>query len=260
MHDVAFQIGGIVIYWYGILAATGFLLAFWTASRRAPRSGIEPDAVTALAPWLIGGAIIGARVLYVATYWKQEFAPLAHPWVEVFKIRSGLVFYGGLVGASFGTFLYARRHRVALWKLADVLAPSIALGHVFGRIGCFMTGCCYGSPCERSWAVHFPKDHATAGAGVHPSQLYESILNLALYFILARLHQRKTYDGQVFGVYLVSYACLRAAVETFRGDYTNRFLGLFSPAQLASPLLLGIGLFLLAVLRRRNLAQVRRDI
>lgn len=244
MHSVAFQIGGFTIYWYGILAAAGFLAAFWTSSRRAPREGFSPELIVDLAPWLIGGAIVGARLFYVLTH-TEEF--VRRPWWEIFALgRSGLVWYGGLLGASLATVLYARRRRVSLWKLSDVIAPSIALGHVFGRMGCLMTGCCYGRATHLPWAIHFPADHWTGGIPVHPTQIYEAFLNAALYAGLMWIYRRKQFDGQIFGCYLVGYALLRAFVEAFRGDYPKYYLGgHVTPAQLLSVPILAAGCLLL---------------
>jgi phosphatidylglycerol:prolipoprotein diacylglycerol transferase len=252
VHGIAFEIGGLQIYWYGILTAAGFLLAFWTAGRRAPRGGIPPEFVGDLAPWLIGGAVVGARLLYVISYWKEEFANA--PFTEIFMLRrSGLVYYGGLIGASLATIGFAFWTKRPLWKVADVIAPSIALGHAFGRIGCLMTGCCYGRACDLPWAIHFPKDHWTGGIGVHPTQIYESILNLGLYSGLAWLFRSKRFDGQVFAVYLIAYAVLRAFVELFRGDYPVRYLGgMVTPAQLVSAAILLAGIVLYWILAGRK--------
>lgn len=245
MHSVAFQLGGFTIYWYGILAALGFLVAFWTSTRRAPREGLSPETVMDLAPWLIGGAIVGARLFYIITTWREEFAN--QPWWEIFALRrSGLVWYGGLIGASLATIFYARLKRVSLWKLADVIAPSIALGHVFGRFGCLMTGCCYGRPTDLPWAITFPKDHWTGGIPVHPTQIYEALLNAALFGGLMWLYRRKRFDGQIFATYLICYALLRAFVELFRGDYPKYYLGgHVTPAHLVSVVILVVGSFLL---------------
>ena len=249
MHSVAFQIGGFTIYWYGILAAVGFLAAFGMAGRLARNEGMNPAAITDLAPWLIGGAIVGARALYVVSYWQEEFA--RKPFWEIFMLqRSGLVYYGGLIGASLTTIIYTRLKGIPLWKVADVFAPSIALGHAFGRVGCLMTGCCHGRPTNLPWAIHFPNDHPTHAVGVHPTQIYESLLNLILFSGLYWLFRRKKFDGQVFAFYLVSYALLRAFVEVFRGDYPVRYLGgVATPAQLVSTGILLTGLFLLWKLR-----------
>src|SRR4029078_6689805 len=193
-----------------------FFAAFWTSSRRAPREGLSPEVILDLAPWLIGGAIVGAGLFYVCTHWQGEFA--GRPLWDIFALsRSGLVWYGGLIGASLATIVYARRGKLPLWKLADVIAPSIALGHVFGRFGCLMTGCCYGRPTDLPWAIYFPKDHVTYPQGVHPTEIYEALLNGLLYLGLMALYRRKRFDGQIFAAYLIGYAVLRAFVEAFRG-------------------------------------------
>ena len=243
MDSVAFNIFDFQVYWYGILAASGFLLGFRTASTRAPRAGITSDQVYGLAPWIILGAVLGARLLYVISYWDQEFA--GKPFLTVFNMRTGLVFYGGLIGSSLATIIYCLKNRIHLWRMGDVMAPSVALGHAFGRVGCFMTGCCYGQACDLPWAVHFPEDHATKGVGVHPTQLYESGLNLALYFGLAWLFRHRRFDGQVFAAYLVAYAFLRAFVELFRGDYQKFYLGgIATPGQTVSIVILLAGVFI----------------
>jgi phosphatidylglycerol:prolipoprotein diacylglycerol transferase len=243
VDNVAFEIFGFQVYWYGILAAIAFVLGFSTASRRAPRAGVKSEDVFNLAPWIIVGAILGARLLYVVSYWDKEFA--GRPITAVFNMRSGLVYYGGLIGASLATIIFCRRSKVPLWRMADVMAPSIALGHAFGRIGCFMTGCCYGKPTDLPWAVHFPHDHWTKGVGVHPTQLYESSLNFIFYVGLAWLYRRRKFDGQVFAVYLIGYAILRAVTEMFRGDYSQYYLGgIATPGQTVSIIILAAGLAL----------------
>jgi phosphatidylglycerol---prolipoprotein diacylglyceryl transferase len=242
MDNVAFELFGFQVYWYGILAAAAFVFGFGTASRRAPLAGLKGDAVFNLAPWIIIGAVIGARILYVISYWETEFA--GRPLMHVLNMRSGLVYYGGLIGASLGTILYCRKEKLPLWRVADVMAPSIALGHALGRIGCFMTGCCYGTPTNLPWAVHFPKEHWTGGVGVHPTQLYESALNFLFYLFLAWLFRRRKFEGQVFAVYLMGYAVLRAVVELFRGDYSRLNLGGITPGQTVSIFVMAVGLIL----------------
>jgi phosphatidylglycerol:prolipoprotein diacylglycerol transferase len=244
VHPVAFQIGGFSVYWYGIFAAIGFLTAFHMAGKRAPGAGLTVESVMNIAPWIIAGAIIGARILYVISYWKQDFAD--KPFWEILMIRrSGLVFYGGLVGSCLATILYCRIKKLPLWRMADVISPSIALGHVFGRIGCVMTGCCYGRPTNLPWAIRFPADHWTHGVPVHPTQIYESFLNLCLYLSLAALFKRRRFDGQVFAAYLIGYAFLRAFTEMFRGDYQVHYLGgIATPGQTVSIGILLIGITL----------------
>lgn len=255
MHKIALHIpffwhGGwtsIPIHWYGVLVATGFLAGLWTASRRGLRSGIAPEKILDAGPWLILGAIIGARILYVISYW-ENFAQ--DPIPEIFMIqRGGLVFYGGLVGAIASTLLYLRLKRLSVWKFGDALAPSIALGYFFGRFGCLMNGCCWGKPTDLPWAIHFPPDHETHGQCVHPTQIYEALLNLGLYAALAWLYRRKKFDGQIFALYMICYPLLRSFVEMFRGDYPRHYLGGWAtPAQLFSLAILASGVALLLLL------------
>lgn len=239
MDQVAFEILGLTVYWYGILAAVGFLTGFGIASKRAPLENLSREAIMNLAPWIIFGAIIGARLMYVINYWEQDFA--GKPLHRIITIgRSGLVFYGGLIGSCLGTIIYTWKNKLPLWKVADVMAPSVALGHGFGRIGCLMTGCCYGRPTDLPWAIHFPKEHATGGIGVHPTQIYESALNFFFFAFLIWVHRRKKFDGQVFCVYLLGYAILRAFVESFRGDYNISYFAGLTPGQGTSVLIVAI--------------------
>ena len=247
MHPEAFKLFGFPIFWYGIFAAIGFFFAFSVGGKRAVREGLKADVIMGLAPWIIFGAIIGARILYVINYWDKEFAD--KPLYHVITIgRSGLVFYGGLIGASLGTILYCWKNKLPLWKIGDIMAPSVALGHAFGRIGCLMTGCCYGRTCDLPWAVRFPAESAIAPPGIplHPTQIYESALNFLFFGFLTWLFRRKKFDGQIFSVYLMGYAILRATVETFRGDYKpEQYVGGFiSPGQGVSIAMFVIGVVL----------------
>lgn len=252
MHPIAFHLGPLAVHWYGVLLAMGFLTGLWTAGRRAPLTGIAPEKISDAGLWLVVGAVLGARILFVATYWRESFS--AQPLTEIFMVqRGGLVFYGGLLGGALACILFCRRQKLALWKVADVLAPSIALGYVFGRLGCLMNGCCFGRECPLPWAIHFPADHTTGGDPVHPTQIYDSLLNLGLYLALAWLYRRKKFDGQVFAAYFMCYAVTRSIVEVFRGDYSeaHRHAGL-TPGQLVSLGIFTAGLVMFFVLRKRT--------
>lgn len=252
MHKIAFQFGSFTVFWYGVLVACGFMAGLWTASRRALRENIHPETIFDLGPWLLAGIIVGARALYVVSYWNESFA--REPWTQIFKVRQGgLVFYGGLIGASLACILFARRRQLPLWRLADILAPSIALGYFFGRWGCLMNGCCYGRPTTLPWGIHFPYGHETYPLAVHPTEIYDSLLNLGLYGFLVWLFRHKKFDGQVFAVYLIFYALLRSFVEIFRGDYTPvHYLGWLTPAQLVSIGVIAAGAVLLWKLPRKR--------
>lgn len=262
MDPIAFQLGRLTITWYGILVVCGFMAGLWTASRRAPRYGLAGDTLLDMGPWLMLGTILGARAWYCIAYWDDIVKSAAYyhesPALEVFMVQhAGLVFYGGLIGASLTCILYAHWRKLPLWRLADALAPSIALGSAFGRVGCLMNGCCYGKVCTAPWvikylSIRFPPGHESYPDAVYPVQIFDSLLNLGLYAILAWFYRRKKFDGQVFALYLMFYAATRSFVEMFRGDYTpeHLFHGWLTPAQLASVIGVIVGCILLWKLPR----------
>jgi len=257
VHPVAFHIGGLAIYWYGILTAAGFGAGLWTASRRVAGHPVLPRSVVAdLGPWLIVGGLVGARLWFVISYWNDDFA--GKPLWEIFNIRGGgLVFYGGLVGAAIAGGLFARIRRLPLWELADVLAPSIALGHAFGRVGCYTNGCCYGAPTRLPWGVPLPDAPVGQAVLVHPTQLYEAILLVGLCAALAWHYHRKRFAGHTFALYLIAYAILRFTLEFFRGDYGTPSLAGLKPGQAFSLVTLAAGVWLFLSQRASTPADTR---
>ena len=255
MHPIAFYFGSLPVRWYGVMMACAFLAGLWTATRRARLVNVSGDIIADVTLWLMVGSIIGARFVYVTTYWKQEFAD--QPFSEVFMIQhGGLVYYGGLIGAAITGLGYLYWKKLPVWKIADILAPSIALGSVFGRSGCLLNGCCYGHACDLPWAIHFPADHETHGIAVHPTEIYDALLNLILYVFLAWLFRRKKFDGQIIATYLMVYAVFRSIAETFRGDYpTDHVHAGLTSAQLVSVPIFVMGIILAIILSRRPAAK-----
>jgi len=244
------------------MMAVAFLAGLWTAMRRAKLANVSGDTIADVTLWLMVGSILGARFVYVTTYWKQEFAD--QPFSEVFMIQhGGLVFYGGLIGAAIASIIYLRWKKLPVWKIADILAPSIALGSVFGRIGCLLNGCCYGRECDLPWAITFTNPQAREFSGtpldtpLHPTEIYDALLNLLLYLALGWLFRRKKFDGQIFALYLIGYAICRSIVECFRGDYPPDHIhdGIFTSAQLLSVPIFFAGIALAVVLSRRSKAK-----
>jgi phosphatidylglycerol:prolipoprotein diacylglycerol transferase len=242
---IAFQLGPFAVTWYGIAVATGFWAGAWTAARRAPRAGVSPNTIWDLLWVLILAGIVGARALYVLTYWERDFKD--EPFSEIFMVHhGGLVFHGGFIAAVLAGFAWSAWRKLPSWTLADILAPSVALGHAIGRIGCLINGCCYGRECDLPWAIRYSMRHETGGAPVHPTQIYESAASLALAGALAWAFPRRRFDGQIFAAYLISYAVVRSVVELFRGDYPADALsvGHVTPAHWVSLILLIAGLAL----------------
>ncbi|MFH1675040.1 MAG: prolipoprotein diacylglyceryl transferase [Pseudomonadota bacterium] len=231
MHPTLFHIGNFAVHTYGFFIAIGFMLAISLAIREAKRVGEDGEKIIDLALYILIAAIVGSRLLYVAINWGDFRAdPL-----EMLRIwNGGLVFYGGLIGASFVTVWYLRKHQLHVWKTADILAPSIALGQSIGRIGCFFAGCCYGKVCDYWWCVTFthPESLAPKGIPLHPTQLYSSVNAFLIYLVLIGLRRSKKFEGELFWVYMLLYAITRSVIEFFRGDHRGTlFGGLLSTSQ-----------------------------
>lgn len=254
MKPILFHFGDLSLHSFGVMVALGFLAGLWVAARNARQAGLSGDVVYDLAPWLVIGGLVGARALYVISYWDRDFA--GRPISEVFAVwKGGLVFYGGLIVATLAGIWRLHQLKLPIWTLADCLAPGIVLGHVFGRFGCLLNGCCYGRPYDGFGAIRFPKDHVTGGAPIHPAQLYEAGLNLLFFGLLMTAFSRRKFPGQVFCLYLMGYAVLRSTVEVFRGDYAQETPGAISrltPGQFTSILILGAGVVLFQILRSRS--------
>jgi len=301
MHPTLFQLAGVPIHSYGISIAVGFVAAILLGVRTGRRQGISVERILDLAFWILVSALLGSRVLYVIT----EIGPYSRLCVgaDAAAPRSlgrvlydcssplhlwegGLVFYGGFLGAVGASLWYTRRHRLGFLRIADLIVPLIALGHCFGRLGCFCAGCCYGKPTSFALGLAFPPQSmiykemvesgllqagALATPRVHPTQLYEALGELLIALTLWLLTPRKRYHGQLLLGYLFLYPSLRFLLELLRADpgrhfvvalatpRLNSWLGLapgspslLSTSQLISLLLLATAGLLLHRLRRRE--------
>ncbi len=240
MHPEFIRIGDFAINSYGVLVALGFLLGLMLAAKRAQVAGIEPRHISDLGVVLVLAGMGSAKIFYIVFFWDDFLAGWRDAGVK--SLREGFVFYGGFIGASIGTIIFARRRGLALWQLADVMAPSVALGHALGRLGCFFNGCCYGKACTLAWAVHYPKPHLMHDIPVHPTQVYEALGNALLLGWLLWLTGRKKFTGQVWWCYVLSYGVLRFVIEFARGDYPIRYVGGLTLGHLVAIGMMGIAL------------------
>ncbi|MEW6096909.1 MAG: prolipoprotein diacylglyceryl transferase [bacterium] len=214
MHPVLFKVGPITIYSYGVMLALAFGIGIYLARKRALTVGINPHIIMDLGVYVLIASIIGARLLYIMSNVSYY---MAHPWEMVFS-RYGFVFYGGLILATIVSIWYLKRQKLSCWKMADVVAPSIAIGQAIGRIGCFLNGCCYGKPTTLPWGVMLPGRDPLDLTPLHPTQLYSCATNLIIFCILTCLWKRRKFDGQIFLLYLLLYAIARFIIEMYRGD------------------------------------------
>jgi len=188
--------------------------------RAAEREGIKTEFVADLGILVMLSAIVGARLFYVVFYDFQN--TLENPG-QLFKLQqTGLVFYGGLIFAAVAGVVFSKLKGVSIPVVMDIAVPGIALGQSIGRIGCFMSGCCYGAPTWVSWAVKFPHLDQLR----HPTQIYESLVTFGIFLALIRFRGRKTRPGQVAWLYVVMYAATRFAIEFVRGDNPQALFGL----------------------------------
>jgi phosphatidylglycerol:prolipoprotein diacylglycerol transferase len=223
VHPVFIRIGPLSIHTYGVLVAAAFLLGFSLAVRQGKKQGIPPERIIDIGFYALLAAIVGSRLLFVAINAGHY---LKHP-LDVMKIwEGGLVFYGGLLLAVPVALWYIRKHSLDMGSLMDIFAPSMAIGHAVGRLGCFFAGCCYGKPAGVPWAVTFldPECLARTGIPLHPTQLYESLGEFLNFLILITLRRWQSFKGQLFWTYIVLYSALRFTVEFFRGDAARGYV------------------------------------
>ncbi len=251
---------------YGMLIAMGFVFGIFLAVRQARREGLDPNLVLDLAFWILIAAMVGSRVLYIMVK-ADDY--IARP-LELLKVwKGGLVFYGGFIGAVSAGFVFCRRQRVSFYRLGDVLMPSLALGHFFGRLGCYAAGCCHGSATgmENFGAIVTERATVVARSGllhipIHPVQLYEALGELLIFFALLLLRRYRSAQGQLMVGWLLAYPVLRFGTEMFRGDLTrgmyfqlDLFGGpgpeIFSVSQLVSLGMFALGLFLWRTIKKR---------
>ena len=244
------------MHWYGVMMALGFFLglANWVWIGR--KKGWDVNFCSDLLFWIMLTGIIGARTAYViADFDAFRRAPLSILFIH----QGGLIFYGGLIGGLLAILIFSRIRRVKLLALLDLVATSVPLGHALGRVGCLLNGCCHGKVNTGRSTVTYPAeslawwhqvshgmlaDTAPRSLPVIPVQVYESILNLALYVLLVVVYRRQERDGPATAVYLLCYPCARFFTEFLRGDERTMWRGL-SVAQALSLALIAAGAALL---------------
>jgi phosphatidylglycerol:prolipoprotein diacylglycerol transferase len=254
MYPVLIRLGPFTIHTYGFLIAVGFLIGLWLAVRQGKKEGIPVNKILDLGFYILLAAIIGSRLFFILI----NFNHYSQNPADIFKIwEGGLVFYGGVLLALPTAVWYVKKNGIGIWKTADIFAPSIAIGHVFGRLGCLAAGCCYGRTAETlPWGIVFtdPECLAPTNLLLHPTQLYESAGELLNFLILITLRKYKSFNGQLFMMYLILYAVLRFFVEFFRGDVARGFLiSHLSVSQGISILMFLAGIAGLMILRRRKI-------
>jgi phosphatidylglycerol:prolipoprotein diacylglycerol transferase len=259
MYPVIFRIGNFPINTYGVFLALAFLCAILITVKLGERDGLPRQKIYDLSLWMLLASLIGSKILMFFTEPEYRDHPLQ--LLSLDFLRSGGVFYGGLLGAVLTGYFLMRRYKLPWWKTADACAPGIAIGNFFGRQGCFAAGCCWGKPTNLPWGVKFTElGHEITGVPIdvplHPTQLYESFSMLIVFFFLLWLHKRRSFSGQVILFYALLYSIIRFAIEFVRDDPRGDILGLttatgLSTSQIIS-LIVGTAALILLIIRWRK--------
>lgn len=237
---------------YGAMVMLGFLAGVWMAERRAARIGITPEHCLDMGLTGILAGLAGARLFHVIENWERYTPFGERGWVAIADVvklwQGGLVFYGAFIAAILAAIVYCRRAKIPVVRFLDLAAPSLIAGQAFGRLGCFLNGCCYGKVCGLPWAVHFPYgsdayrvqaeglDHlhdVLAVPGLHPTQLYAIVGAALTSAFLYAYWPRRRFDGQVFGLMLLMAAVTRFFEEFMRADNDAAFPSLSASLTIA---------------------------
>lgn len=248
---IIFEIGPIVVRWYGLLIASAVLIGVTLSQYLAKFRNINPDFLGDLAIWLVVSAIPCARLYYVLFEW-QEYSQRPGDIIAIWK--GGIAIHGAIIGGTIATILFARWKRISLWQLLDLVAPSLILGQAIGRWGNFFNSEAFGKPTDLPWKLYIAPNYRPLELlnfdYFHPTFLYESLWNLGVFILLLSIffwglqHYNRLKTGTLAAVYLIAYSLGRVWIEWLRTD--SLMLGPLKIAQIVSLSAIALGLLILA--------------
>ena len=248
---IIFEIGPIVVRWYGLLIASAVLIGVTLSQYLAKFRNVNPDFLGDLAIWLVVSAIPCARLYYVLFEW-QEYAQRPGDIIAIWK--GGIAIHGAIIGGSIATILFARWKRISFWQLLDLVAPSLILGQAIGRWGNFFNSEAFGKPTDLPWKLYIAPNYRPLELlnfdYFHPTFLYESLWNLGVFILLLSLfvwglkQNNRLKTGTIAAVYLIAYSLGRIWIEWLRTD--SLMLGPLKIAQIVSLSAIALGFLILA--------------
>ncbi|SDI44496.1 prolipoprotein diacylglyceryl transferase [Natribacillus halophilus] len=253
LDPIAFELGPLSIYWYGVIIVLGAAIGYVIATREAKKHGYPSDIFADLLIWAIPIALISARLYYVLfqfDYYMENPAQIIAIW------EGGLAIHGGLIGAVLTAVVFARVRGYSFWKLADIAAPSIILGQAIGRWGNFINQEAYGGEISRAFMENLMlpdwiiDQMFIEGAYHHPTFLYESIWNVLGFILLLILRRVNLRRGNLFLIYIIWYSFGRYFIEGLRTD-SLMIADVLQVAQLISVILI-VGAIILMIFRRKK--------
>lgn len=233
------------------MLAVAFLVGIYLAKQEAARSKLPKEILFDLGLYILISSIVGARLLYVLL--NLDFF-LSFPSKVILLNEGGLVFYGGFITAIVVGFWYVIKKELPLFKVADLVAPSVAVGQSIGRIGCLLYGCCYGCPTTLPWGMRFeagsPAYDHYGSLLLHPTQIYSSLVNLSIFIVLVLRRPKARFEGEITLLYLILYSLSRFMIEIFRGDNPEALLSLTHPQWLS--LIIGISAGIVYLIKKNE--------
>jgi len=265
ISNVAFSVFGVPIYWYGIIIASAFLIAIVLALRSCRKYDIDPDTILDLVLYAAPAAIIGSRIYYVIFNWSYFKGDLK----AIIDIRSGgLAIYGAVIAAVIVAWIYCRKKKVIFFKLTDFAVPYLVLGQAIGRWGNFINQEAFGYETTLPWRMNSDAVNADIISrvgdidltkwGAHPTFLYESLWNIAVFAFLLFYRRKKKVNGEVLSLYFILYGVGRFFIENLRTD--SLMLGQFRASRLLSLVLAAAFTGILIYLRTKKSVEEKEEI
>lgn len=232
MKPILFTVFGKNIYSYGTMIAVGIIAAILLLQRRVKQRGYDDDSVSNMAIITIIAGILGGKLFFIFTELKHI---KEDPSILSLKdMGSGFVIYGAVIVGALAIYLYCKKKKWSVLDVLDMIVPTVALAQGFGRIGCFLAGCCYGKATSLPIGVEFKNSpYAPAGVFRHPTQLYSSAFDFALAFFLIWYDKKNKKQGRTFAMYFIIYSVGRFIVEFLRDDPRGS-VGVLSTSQFIS--------------------------
>ncbi len=240
MRPVLFNIFNIEIYGYGFMIAVGILVAVILLDKRSKDKGYDQDKIFNMTIIAILCGVLGGKLLYIITDIKY----IVENPSTLKDFGNGFVVYGAITGGAIAVYMYCKKQGWNILKVFDLAIPTVALAQGFGRIGCFLAGCCYGAPTNLPIGVEFNNSHyAPAGIKLHPTQIYSSIFDFALAVFLLWYDKKNKKEGRTFALYTILYSIGRFFVEYLRNDPRGN-VGILSTSQFISLIVVVIGIII----------------
>lgn len=249
-----FSIGPVTVHGYGLMIGIGVLCCIFMGMKRAKKYGLSEDAIIDIAIFGLVAGFLGAKLLYLIVEWKRFFTdPLSVIGSE------GFVVYGGIIAGVLAAIVYCRIKKLVFLEYFDLCAASISLAQGFGRIGCFLAGCCYGKETTSFFGVIFPENSlAPAGIKLLPTQLLSSAGNFLFMFILLWHYKHRKKVGDTGFLYMLLYGAGRFCIEFFRNDDRGN-VGIFSTSQFISLFIVAAAVLLLCWKNRPPVEKVKEQ-